>query len=67
MAEIHRRQFPTKSSRMNLLGPGVIGSGPEPWPVLMLVEVEACLAPSDEQKRASLAAGAFLHVTPPTA
>ena len=67
MAKIHRRQFPTKSSRMNLLGPDVIGSGPELWPALKLAEVEARLAPPDEQKRASLAAGAFLHVAPPTA
>jgi hypothetical protein len=31
MEEIHCRRFPTRISRINLPGQGVIGSGPERW------------------------------------
>ncbi len=33
MEEIHPRQIPTKSGRINLPGQGVIGSGPNNWEV----------------------------------
>jgi len=42
--EIHQRRIPTKSSRLNLPGQGMIGSGPGQWLPPKPVQVDARLA-----------------------